>query len=162
LLQPLAQGLYDAYVVRDPVTTVTFGAQNAAVSEIGNQRVQAITDGAEAPVVARVNWHPRWQGSVAGTRIEVRQRDDGYLELDTATPVVQAELHYTVQPADWVARGLALAGIAGLGVLANRSASDRPGRRWYARAFAGPRSALGQAEQTTEKESERYDGHTLP
>ena len=72
LLRPLRQGVYDVYAVIDPVTTVTFGDQNAASLEFGNQRIAAVSDSSGAPVIARVNWYPRWEATVDSERAEAR------------------------------------------------------------------------------------------
>jgi hypothetical protein len=136
-LRPLGRGLYRAYLVRDPVTTVTFGDQNAAASSIENQRVDAGSDVAGEPITARINWHPRWEGRANDTQIDVRQRDDGYMALASNAPVDRVALVYTVQPADWLARGCAIAGIAALGWLGALSAREGSWRRWYAPGMVG-------------------------
>jgi hypothetical protein len=130
-LRPLGHGSYRAYLVRDPVTTVTFGDENAATSSIENQRIDAASSVAGAPVTARINWHPRWEVWVTGSQIDVQQRGDGYLAAAPNAPVDRVALVYTVQPADWLARGCAIAGIAAIGWLAARSARECSWRRWY-------------------------------
>jgi len=124
LLRPLRQGVYDVYSVIDPVTTVTFGDQNAASLAFGNQRVEAIANPSSAPVIARVNWYPRWEATVDNERVEVDYLHDGYLGITPAGPLSRAQLVYAVQPLDWVARGLSLVGVIGLGWLLLQKSSE--------------------------------------
>jgi hypothetical protein len=114
LLRPLRQGVYDVYAVIDPVTTVTFSDQNAASLTFGNGRVEAASTSSGAPVIARVNWYPRWQATVDDERVDTEHLSDGYMSIAPAAPVSRAELVYAVQPLDWVARGLSLIGVVGL------------------------------------------------
>ena len=114
LLRPLRNGVYDAYSVIDPVTTVTFGDRNATLLAFDNRRVAAVSTGSGTPVIARFNWYPRWEAAVANERIAADRLDDGYIAVVPAAPVAQAELVYAVQPLDWVARVLSLLGVARL------------------------------------------------
>jgi hypothetical protein len=54
-------------------------------------------------------------------RVEVDRLSDGYMGLVPAEPVSRAELVYSVQPLDWVARTLSLVGLAGLASLGVRT-----------------------------------------
>ena len=63
LLRPVRKGVYDVYSVIDPVTTVTFGDQNAESLEIGNRRIEAVSAKPGTPVTVRVNWYPRWEAT---------------------------------------------------------------------------------------------------
>jgi len=114
LLRPLREGLYDVYSVIDPVTTVTFGDQNAALLAFGSRRVEAVSNSSGAPVVARVNWYPRWEATVDNARVGAKRLNDGYITIARTAPVSRTELIYTVQPIDWAARVLSLAGVVGL------------------------------------------------
>jgi hypothetical protein len=114
LLRPLREGVYDVYIVSDPVTTVTFRDQNASFLAFGNQRVDAVSNRSGAPVVARVNWHPRWEATVDDERVETDRLNDGYVAIAPDEPVSRAELVYSVQPLDWAARVLTLIGVVGL------------------------------------------------
>ncbi len=109
------------YAVIDPVTTVTFGDQNAASLEFGNRRIEAMSDSSGAPVTARVNWHPRWEATVESERAEADRLHDGYIGIAPSEPVSRAELVYSVQPLDWAARVLSLIGLVGLAGLVVRN-----------------------------------------
>ena len=117
LLRPLREGIYDAYSVVDPVTTVTFGDQNATLLSYGNRRIEAMSERSGSPVVARINWYPRWEATVDNERAETERLDDGYVGIASAALVSKAELVYSVQPLDWAARALSLLGVIGLGWL---------------------------------------------
>jgi hypothetical protein len=114
LLRPLREGVYDAFSVIDPVTTVTFGDQNAASLAFGNRRVAAVSNRSDAPITARVNWYPRWQATVDNQRSQADRLQDGYIGIAPAAPVSKVELIYSVQPLDWAARVLCLIGGIGL------------------------------------------------
>jgi hypothetical protein len=117
LLRPLRQGGYDVYSVVDPATTVTFGDQNAVSFTYGSRRIEAASERPGAPVIARVNWHPRWEAAIDSERAEADRLRDGYIGIAPDTPESQAELVYSMQPLDWAARVLALIGLLGLGRL---------------------------------------------
>jgi hypothetical protein len=127
LLRPLRDGDYDAYSVRDPVTTVTFRDQNASFLAFGNQRVETRSNRSDAPVVARVNWHPRWQATLDDEPVETNRLNDGYIAIAPDGPVSRAELVYSVQPLDWAARVLSLIGVVGLFWLLIQNAGQVPG-----------------------------------
>ncbi len=123
LLQPVREGVYDVYSIVDPVTTVTFGAQNAVSLELSDRRIEALSARPGTPVTVRVNWYPRWDATSDADRVEVDRLSDGYIWLTPAEPVSRAELVYSVQPLDWAARVLALIGLAGLaGLIVRRRA----------------------------------------
>ena len=117
LLRPLRQGVYDVYFVSDPITTVTFGDQDAAALAYGNQRIEAASERPGAPVIARVNWHPRWEATIDSEQAEADRLRDGYIGIAPGTSVSRADLVYSTQPLDWAARVLALIGLLGLGRL---------------------------------------------
>jgi hypothetical protein len=121
LLRPVREGVYDVYSVIDPVTTVTFGDQNAASLELGNRRIEALSAHSGTPVTVRANWYPRWEATDDVGRVDAERLSDGYIGLASAEPVIRAELIYSVQPLDWVARVLSLVGLAGLTRLVIRS-----------------------------------------
>jgi hypothetical protein len=120
LLRPLREGSYDVYSVVDPATTVTFGDQNAVSPAYGNRRIEAVSEGPGAPVIARVNWHPRWEATTDRERTEADRLRDGYIGIRSGAPVSRVELVYSMQPLDWAARALALIGLLGLGWLLMR------------------------------------------
>ena len=115
LLRPLHDGVYDVYTVIDAVTTVTFGDHNAASTVLTDRRVTATSTTPGHPITARVNWHPRWQATLAENPVAVKRLDDGYLGIASRDPASRAELVYSVQPLDWLARVLAAVGVVGLG-----------------------------------------------
>jgi hypothetical protein len=136
LLQRRKEGVYDVYSVTDPVTTVTFGDRNSASLAFGNRRVEAVSSGSGAPVIARVNWYPRWEATIDNERADADRLQDGYIAIAPAAPVSRAELVYAVQPLDWAARVLSLIGVVGLcwllfqkGGRVPRTGTDMLGRR---------------------------------
>lgn len=134
LLEPLAAGLYDAYKVLDPVTTVTFADANAALLAVRNQSIGAVAESPGAPVVARVNWHPRWTVRADEQPVPPIRLGSGYLAARPQRAARTAEFRYAVEPLDWAARGLALVGVVGLvWMVWPRQRPDRSGARWYAR-----------------------------
>jgi hypothetical protein len=127
LLRPLRQGGYDAYAVIDPVTTATFGDQNAVSLAYGNKRIEAVGERPGVPVIVRVNWHPRWEATTDSERAEADRLRDGYIGIAPGAPVSRAELVYSMQPLDWAARVLALTGLLGLGTLLTRRGREAAG-----------------------------------
>jgi hypothetical protein len=129
LLRPLKEGIYDVYTVIDPVTTVTFGDQNAESLAFGNQRfeAEAVSNSSGAPVVARVNWHPRWEATLDEEQVETNRLNDGYVAIAPDEPASRAELVYSLQPLDWVARVLSLIGVVGLFWLLVQKSGQVPG-----------------------------------
>ena len=125
LLRPLRKGVYDAYTVIDPVTSLTFGVQNATSIILGDQRITATSDIPADRVTARINWYPRWHAKFDGAPVVVDRLSDGYLGLSSPAPASQAELVYSVQPLDWLARVLAAAGVVGIGGLILRQERER-------------------------------------
>jgi hypothetical protein len=115
LLHPLHDGVYDAYTVINPVTTVTFGDHNAASTRLTDHRITAASVSPGSPITARVNWHPRWQAVVDEVPSAVNRLDDGYLGIGSSEPGSQVEVVYSQQALDWLARVLAVVGVAGLG-----------------------------------------------
>jgi hypothetical protein len=131
LLRPLRAGVYDAYTVIKPVTTLTFGDQNAAPDVLNDQRMTASSDTPGDQVTARINWHPRWQAEVDGAPVVVDRLSDGYVGLTSRTAASQAELVYSTQPLDWLARVFAVSGVVGLGwlILRQKPEGSRGARR---------------------------------
>jgi hypothetical protein len=117
LLRPLRQGIYDVYSVIDPVTTITFGDQNAVTLVYGNRRIEGVSGSSGAPVIARVNWHPRWNARINSERAEANRLRNGYIGISPGAPASRAELVYSMQPLDWAARVFSLIGLLGLGRL---------------------------------------------
>jgi hypothetical protein len=134
LLEPLRAGDYDAYAVRDPVTTVTFGTANATLLAIHNQSIDAVAESPGAPIVGRVNWHPRWTVDADARPTTAVRLDSGYMEARPEQPAGSAEFTYGLQPLDWAARAMALVGVAGLAWMAgSRHQPERSVAHWYAR-----------------------------
>jgi hypothetical protein len=132
LLQPIRQGIYDAYLVRDPVTTVTFGTANAKQENNRGQQLAAQAATAQIPVIARVNWFPRWSGSASFESLSLTRRNDGYIEVDSQSSLNMIALTYNVQGPDWLARGLAVTGVALILALTFRHGiSGLAASRWY-------------------------------
>lgn len=131
LLRPVRQGVYDVYVVREPVTVVTFGGDNAARSRLENDLLAASATVAGSPVDVRQNWFPRWSARVDATGEPVMRRDDGYMAAAPPEPASGAEFRYSVQAMDWLARGLALLGLVGVVAICLGAPADGTGWRWY-------------------------------
>src|SRR5687768_1171078 len=127
LLRPLRQGDYDVYSVVDPATTVTFGDQNAVSRTYGNRRIEAVSERPGSPVIARVNWHPRWEATIDSERAGAERLRDGYIGIAPGAPASRAELDYSMQPLDWAARVFALIGLLGLGTLLTRRGREASG-----------------------------------
>jgi hypothetical protein len=142
LLHLLRQGVYDAYAVIDPVTTVTFGEENATSTELGNQRIAASAAAPASPATIRQNWYPRWEAIAADGAVSVAQTSDGYMRLAPAQAASGVELVYAVQPIDWLARVLALVGgIAAIWLGVRSIAGIRGLTDWYAPWLRATRDA---------------------
>lgn len=113
LLEPLGGEVYQAYRVRPPRTTVTFGDANAAQTSFANQSIVAAAP-APAPgssVQVRVNWFPRWQAASPGGALGIERVDDGAIAIRAEPPVETLALTYALQPLDWLARCLVVSGL---------------------------------------------------
>jgi hypothetical protein len=108
-LEPVRDGIWDVYRVRDPVGIVTFDGANANVTKVGNQRFAAAGEGSE--IVVRRNWFPRWQASVDGVAIAVERTNDGYMRVVVPDGVHDLELTYRVVALDWLGRLCAVLGM---------------------------------------------------
>ncbi len=151
LLEPLRTGVYDTYAVLDPVTIVTFGDENAALLGIRQQQIDAMAEMPGEPVVARANWYPRWDAHADDRPIPVRRLEHGYLAADPGEPARTAQFNYRVQPLDWAARFLALAGLMAMVWLVTRSGWPGPaGFGWYARQPSRDAASPSRGEQPTE------------
>ncbi len=111
LLEPLGGDDYQAYLVRDPQTTVTFGGTNATQSAVTNQAITAQSDVASQSPQVRANWFPRWQPTGTGEETSMSRAADGSIALTTTSTTSTVALAYTVQPLDWLARALAVLGL---------------------------------------------------
>ncbi len=111
LLEPLGGDDYQAYRVRDPITTVTFGGSNAAQSTFTNQVITARSDVVSPSPQVRANWFPPWQATGDGDAIGVGRANDGSIALTTGSPISSVAVAYTVQPLDWLGRALAATGM---------------------------------------------------
>jgi hypothetical protein len=112
LLERIKQGIYDVYVVRDPTTIISFDGQNASESTIDNQAFSASGKGSAGTARIRRNWFPRWSATVNGKSAPITQTDDGYMAVPISDGNSQIELRYDVDAWDWLARLLAIAGLA--------------------------------------------------
>jgi hypothetical protein len=121
LLRKVREGVYDVYAVMDPVTTVTFGEQNAASVKFDNRRIEAGSERSETAATVRANWYPRWKAIGGAGRADVERLSDGYIGIASGDPLSRVELVYSVQPLDWAARVLSLLGLVGIACLAVRS-----------------------------------------
>jgi hypothetical protein len=131
-LQLLRQGIYDAYLVTAPVTTMTIGERNPGSLTTGDQQLAAQSASPGSPFVARINWYPRWEGTADGRPLALIRRDDGYIETAAGTQAARFELRYSLQPLDWFARGLAAVGFLLLAWLVlGRRRRQHDHQRWY-------------------------------
>ena len=149
-LEPVRAGVYDAYAVRDPVTSVTFGTANAALLDGRNQSIGAVAQSPGSPIVARTNWHPRWTARADEQPVEVARLDSGYVEAVPAQPALKAEFTYETQPLDWFARVMAIAGIAVLVWMVQPRGGPnhwRPG--WYSRFSRAQGASRSEAGMVT-------------
>lgn len=108
---------YDAYIVRDPTTTLTAGGANVTDPVFANGRAggSAVSEG---PVTARVNSFPRWRAKIGGHPDAIDVTGAGYMRFGAAAPGERVEIIYAVDALDWLGRVLALAGVVLLGWLA--------------------------------------------
>ena len=162
LLELVRTGVYDAYAVLEPVTTVTFGDENADLLGVGNQRVDAVAEMPGEPIVARINWHPRWEARADSRPVPVRRLEGGYLAAEVGEPARTVELDYGVQPLDWLARLLALAGLVGVAWLVVWPHRHEPGRGgWYPRQPVAAATGRG-GDGATEDDPVRVAEHVSP
>ena len=111
-LVSVRKGDWDVYAVRDPTPIITDGQSHPASIEIDNQRYAATFDNARAgEIIIRRNWFPRWTATVNGKSVPIVHRPDGYMAVAAPTGHVVVEVRYGVDPLDWLARALALAGV---------------------------------------------------
>jgi hypothetical protein len=129
LLEPLGGDGYQAFIVRDPRTTVTFDGTNTAESTFANQLIMARAEDPASSVQVRANWFPRWQATADGYSIGTERESDGSIALTATPPASTIELAYALQPLDWLARAMAVTGL--LGVLGYPLAVSWLARRSY-------------------------------
>lgn len=133
LLSNIRRGIYDVYLVKEPVNIITFGSTNATSISVANERITAsgMSDG--SPIVVRRNWFPRWTATANGKPVTVSETADGYMQLSAPPGPVKIELRYVVDRWDWLGRVLAALGVVLLvGLLAPQRwirPIDRPARR---------------------------------
>jgi hypothetical protein len=111
LLEPLGGGTFQAYLVRDPVTTITIGGANATTATFTNQSLSAEAEIAAPSAQVRANWFPRWIASGDEGAIAIDRAQDGSMTLVSPSPTTSASLTYALQPLDWVGRGLSASGV---------------------------------------------------
>jgi hypothetical protein len=111
VLEPLGGDVYQAYVVRDPQTTITFDGTNATQSTFTNQVITARSDVASPSPQVRANWFPRWRATGESGAIDVGRTQGGSIALTSTAPTSTIALSYAVQPLDWLARALAAMGV---------------------------------------------------
>ena len=111
LMQSLGGEGYQAYLVREPSTTITFGGANAAKSTLANEAMSAEANVPSATVQVRANWFPRWQATGGKSMLSIARANDGSISLEAPAPVSSMALTYGLQPIDWLARALAVAGL---------------------------------------------------
>ena len=111
LLEPLGGDAYQAYVVRDPRTTITFSGSNATASTFANQAMSAESAVASSAPQVRANWFPRWVAAGNQGAMNVGRANDGSVTLAVTSPTTSVALTYEVQLLDWIARGLVATGL---------------------------------------------------
>lgn len=132
-LDPVFDGRYDVYRVVEPTSTVTFGAANAAMSEIGNQHVRATSKLPASQIEVRANWFPRWKATEPEGGATVARANDGSIHLTSISPISSVSLTYALTATDWIGRLLAIAGILGIVVPLRKTRAPRvDGHHWYA------------------------------
>jgi hypothetical protein len=129
LLEPLGGDAYQAYVVRDPQTTITFDGSNATHSGFANQLMAAQSSSPSTSAAVSANWFPRWQATGDGGSMRIDRERDGSMRLTSTSPTSSVTLSYAVQRLDWIARALAGTGL--LLVMTYPLAVHRGGRDSY-------------------------------
>ena len=111
LLERLGGDGYQAYLVRDPRTTVTFDSSNATQSTFSNQVITAQSDVTSRAPEVRANWFPRWEARGDSGALGVGRAGDGSIAITPQAPTSSVALAYSMQPLDWLARVLAAVGV---------------------------------------------------
>ncbi len=109
-------GAWDVYTVQDPSSIIVDGGQRPESVSIGNQEIRATFPDGNGTIVLRQNWFPRWEATVNGEPVEVRRRDDGYMQIEAPAGPVEVRFTYGVTALDWAGRGAVVLGIVMLGV----------------------------------------------
>jgi hypothetical protein len=126
-------GVWDVYVVRDPVGLATLDGKaphSTSVSGDG-ETIRVTFDNAEAGTVkVRQNWFPRWQATVNGEEVPVARGEDGYMEIEAPGGDVTVVLRYGVTIADTAAR---FASAVSAVITVALVVAARPIRRWARR-----------------------------
>jgi hypothetical protein len=110
-LQRIRSGTYDVYLLRSPVTVVTFGGVNAESVLNSDQTVEAAGTSAGGTAEIRGNWFPRWRAKVNGESAPVAETADGYMSVPVPSGRVNLKLQYVVDRWDWLARAMCVAGL---------------------------------------------------
>lgn len=121
LLDPGAPGGYAIFRVTSPP-----GPDNGWVSlpngrltslRLATDAINARGDVTEAGVATIfVNAFPRWRARVNGQEVPLGVNAQGYLTVPVPAGPLSLELYYVTEPAGWLARGLVLLGLVGLGL----------------------------------------------
>lgn len=117
LLSPLRTGLYDVFLVREPVTIVTFDGASAIASTIAGQTVSAQGTVSGGAITIRRNWFPRWRAVVDEEPASITETGDGYMSVQTEAGEASIELTYAVDGWDWAGRAAAAIGLLALAFL---------------------------------------------
>ncbi len=124
-------GTYGLYLVRDPVTVVTFGGHPAASVVVENERIVARGPSPGGVALIRRNWFPRWRATVNGRTVPIEQTEDGYMTVDVPAGDVDLDLRYRLDAIDRIGRVLMALGVVGVSLMATtrrRSVRAEPAR----------------------------------
>lgn len=120
-----SSGLWDVYLVNDPVPIVTNGETEPRSLVIENERITATFDSASGEILIRRNWFPRWQGFADGQPVNIQRAENGYMQLDVPEGTHEIELVYAVTGPDWLGRIAAICGVALTGAVAFGAGTKR-------------------------------------
>lgn len=117
-------GYWDIYRVRETTPIATNGTEQPSEMSFDAHGLTARFDDGNGAVVIRQNWFPRWEATANGEPVDVMRREDGFIELRVPEGPVEIELRYGVTGMDWLARGMSVIGVVGVGMFIAR------GNRW--------------------------------
>lgn len=119
-LEPARAGLYDVYLVANPMTLATLGTQNLRTS-IQNEEIIISDVQSGGTLVVRENWFPRWRATVDGQSIPVVHRSDGYMALTVPPGSERVLLRYQRNALDWIGLLIGAAAVVASFVLLSRA-----------------------------------------